>query len=55
MINDFLFFQGTEYALKYLRTQFPNLEILSISGNYCADKKASAINWYVKLYQLISS
>ena len=24
---------------------FPDLEIISLSGNYCTDKKPSAINW----------
>lgn len=29
----------------YLREQFPDIEVLSISGNYCTDKKPSAVNW----------
>ena len=24
---------------------FPDLELLSLSGNYCTDKKPSAVNW----------
>jgi hydroxymethylglutaryl-CoA reductase (NADPH) len=38
-------FQGTERALAYLQDHFPEMEIISISGNYCTDKKAAAINW----------
>ncbi|XP_076350136.1 3-hydroxy-3-methylglutaryl-coenzyme A reductase-like isoform X2 [Tachypleus tridentatus] len=37
--------KGTELALKKLHKIFPDLEILSLSGNYCTDKKPSAVNW----------
>ncbi|CAB3994563.1 3-hydroxy-3-methylglutaryl-coenzyme A reductase, partial [Paramuricea clavata] len=37
--------KGTERALAYLQDHFPEMEIISISGNYCTDKKAAAINW----------
>ncbi|CAD5119125.1 DgyrCDS7767 [Dimorphilus gyrociliatus] len=38
--------KGAEKALNFLRSKhFPDLEILSLSGNVCTDKKASAINW----------
>lgn len=37
--------QGTEQALHALQTMFPNIEIMSLSGNYCTDKKVAAINW----------
>uniref|UniRef100_A0A7M5TUN0 hydroxymethylglutaryl-CoA reductase (NADPH) n=1 Tax=Clytia hemisphaerica TaxID=252671 RepID=A0A7M5TUN0_9CNID len=37
--------KGTEHALKYLKIQFPSMEVVSLSGNYCTDKKPSAINW----------
>lgn len=37
--------KGTEHALKFLKIQFPNMEVVSLSGNYCTDKKPSAINW----------
>ncbi|XP_069021213.1 3-hydroxy-3-methylglutaryl-coenzyme A reductase-like isoform X2 [Embiotoca jacksoni] len=39
--------KGTEQALLRLQQHYPNMEVLSISGNYCTDKKASAINWIV--------
>ena len=38
-------FKGTERALAYLQEYFPEMEIISISGNYCTDKKAAAVNW----------
>lgn len=37
--------KGVEAALKILRENFPDLVILSISGNLCTDKKPSAVNW----------
>ncbi|XP_065672741.1 3-hydroxy-3-methylglutaryl-coenzyme A reductase isoform X2 [Hydra vulgaris] len=37
--------KGAEYALKLLQIEFPEIEVVSVSGNYCTDKKAAAINW----------
>ncbi|XP_037548449.1 3-hydroxy-3-methylglutaryl-coenzyme A reductase [Nematolebias whitei] len=37
--------KGTEQALHRLQLQFPDLEVLSLSGNYCTDKKAATVNW----------
>jgi hydroxymethylglutaryl-CoA reductase (NADPH) len=37
--------KGTHKAMKYMERFFPALEVISISGNYCTDKKPSAINW----------
>ena len=34
-----------EKALDFIKKQFPLLEIISLSGNFCTDKKPSAINW----------
>lgn len=34
-----------EKALEYLHEQFSDMDILSLSGNYCTDKKPSAVNW----------
>lgn len=36
--------QASDYLLEWILTQFPNLQYCSISGNYCTDKKASAVN-----------
>lgn len=40
-----VFFQGTEKALHRLQQQYPDVDVLSVSGNYCTDKKSAAINW----------
>ncbi|KAM4532449.1 3-hydroxy-3-methylglutaryl-coenzyme A reductase-like isoform 2-T3 [Fundulus diaphanus] len=37
--------KGTEQALHRLKQHFPDMEVLSVSGNYCTDKKSAAINW----------
>ena len=38
--------KGTDAALRCLEDVFPEMDIISLSGNYCTDKKPSAINWY---------
>ncbi|CAG9864194.1 unnamed protein product [Phyllotreta striolata] len=37
--------KGTENALKTMKESFPDMEVLSLSGNVCTDKKPAAINW----------
>jgi hydroxymethylglutaryl-CoA reductase (NADPH) len=37
--------KGTEAAISTALQSFPTGELLSLSGNYCVDKKASALNW----------
>ncbi|KAM6953987.1 3-hydroxy-3-methylglutaryl-coenzyme A reductase-like [Aplochiton taeniatus] len=37
--------KGTEQALARIQEQFPDLQVLAVSGNYCTDKKPAAINW----------
>lgn len=37
--------QGTEQALHRLQEQYPDMQVLAVSGNYCTDKKSAAINW----------
>lgn len=37
--------KGTEQALSRLHEEFPNMQLLAVSGNYCTDKKPAAINW----------
>ena len=37
--------KGTEAALKTLKLKFPDMQLISISSNFCTDKKPSAINW----------
>ena len=43
-------FQGAEKALNFIvENHFPDMEILSLSGNFCTDKKPCAINWCVSV------
>ncbi|QQP41275.1 3-hydroxy-3-methylglutaryl coenzyme A reductase [Caligus rogercresseyi] len=37
--------KATEFALNKLHLIFPDMQILSISGNICTDKKPAAVNW----------
>jgi hydroxymethylglutaryl-CoA reductase (NADPH) len=37
--------KGTEKALLFIQKTFPEMEILSLSGNFCTDKKPAAVNW----------
>ncbi|KAF9117124.1 3-hydroxy-3-methylglutaryl-coenzyme A (HMG-CoA) reductase isozyme [Mortierella sp. AM989] len=37
--------KGCERALEILGEKFPSMSIVSLSGNYCTDKKPAAINW----------
>jgi hydroxymethylglutaryl-CoA reductase (NADPH) len=39
--------KGVEHALKVMMDEsgFEDMNIVSVSGNYCTDKKAAAINW----------
>ena len=37
--------KGVDAALNLLQTKFPTMKVLALSGNYCTDKKPSAINW----------
>ena len=40
-----VFYQGTEAAMVVIQQHFPDLELVSLSGNFCTDKKPAAINW----------
>jgi hydroxymethylglutaryl-CoA reductase (NADPH) len=39
--------KGVEHALKVMMDEsgFEDMNVVSVSGNYCTDKKAAAINW----------
>merc|ERR1719486_235186 len=37
--------KATEFAIKRLLDVFPDMEIVSLSGNFCTDKKPAAVNW----------
>lgn len=37
--------KGSERGILRIKEHFPEMEVLSLSGNYCTDKKPSAVNW----------
>ena len=37
--------KGVQRVMDLIETQFPSIEVLSMSGNTCTDKKTSAMNW----------
>lgn len=37
--------KGTEKSLQAVQSYFTDMEILSLSGNFCTDKKPAAVNW----------
>ena len=37
--------KGVQNVLDHLQDIFPDMDVISISGNFCADKKATAVNW----------
>ncbi|KNC50041.1 3-hydroxy-3-methylglutaryl-coenzyme A reductase 1 [Thecamonas trahens ATCC 50062] len=37
--------KGTKKALELLQAEFPDMIVVSVSGNYCTDKKPAALNW----------
>eukprot|EP00102_Acyrthosiphon_pisum_P022350 XP_016659560.1 PREDICTED: 3-hydroxy-3-methylglutaryl-coenzyme A reductase-like [Acyrthosiphon pisum] len=37
--------KGTEKSLQVIEGYFPDMEVLSLSGNFCSDKKPAAVNW----------
>ncbi|KAK9686192.1 protein of unknown function (DUF4806) [Popillia japonica] len=37
--------KATETSLKYMQERFLDMELLSLSGNFCTDKKPAYINW----------
>ncbi|KAK1439264.1 hypothetical protein QVD17_05080 [Tagetes erecta] len=37
--------KGVQNVLDFLQHDFPDMDVMGISGNYCSDKKPAAINW----------
>ncbi|KAL1370678.1 hypothetical protein HN51_000910 [Arachis hypogaea] len=37
--------KGVQNVLDFLQSDFPDMEVIGISGNFCSDKKAAAVNW----------
>lgn len=37
--------KGVQNVLDFLQNDFPDMDVISISGNFCSDKKPAAVNW----------
>ncbi|KAF6174181.1 hypothetical protein GIB67_033713 [Kingdonia uniflora] len=37
--------KGVQNVLDFLPNDFPDMDVIGISGNFCSDKKPSAVNW----------
>eukprot|EP00253_Pinus_taeda_P010555 PITA_10555 len=37
--------KGVQNVLDFLQKEFPDMDVISVSGNFCADKKPTAVNW----------
>ncbi|KAL4352006.1 hypothetical protein GQ457_06G003720 [Hibiscus cannabinus] len=37
--------KGVQNVLDFLHTDFPDMDVIGISGNFCSDKKPAAVNW----------
>ncbi|KAK9269904.1 hypothetical protein L1049_025477 [Liquidambar formosana] len=37
--------KGVQNVLAFLQNDFPDMDIIGISGNFCSDKKPAAVNW----------
>jgi len=37
--------KGVQNVLDFLQNEFPDMDVISVSGNFCADKKPTAVNW----------
>ncbi|XP_031269219.1 3-hydroxy-3-methylglutaryl-coenzyme A reductase 1-like isoform X1 [Pistacia vera] len=37
--------KGVQNVLDFLHNDFPDMDVIGISGNFCSDKKPAAVNW----------
>ncbi|XP_074379973.1 3-hydroxy-3-methylglutaryl coenzyme A reductase 1-like [Apium graveolens] len=37
--------KGVQNVLEFLQRDFPDMDVIGISGNFCSDKKPAAVNW----------
>ncbi|KAE8698512.1 3-hydroxy-3-methylglutaryl-coenzyme A reductase 1 [Hibiscus syriacus] len=37
--------KGVQNVLDFLQTDFPDMDVIGISGNFCSDKKPAGVNW----------
>nr|Q00583.1 RecName: Full=3-hydroxy-3-methylglutaryl-coenzyme A reductase 3; Short=HMG-CoA reductase 3 [Hevea brasiliensis]AAA33360.1 3-hydroxy-3-methylglutaryl-coenzyme A reductase [Hevea brasiliensis] len=37
--------KAVQNVIDYLQNDFPDMDVIGLTGNFCADKKAAAVNW----------
>lgn len=37
--------KGVQNVLDFLQNDYPDMDVIGISGNFCSDKKPAAVNW----------
>ncbi|XP_030461422.1 3-hydroxy-3-methylglutaryl-coenzyme A reductase 1-like [Syzygium oleosum] len=37
--------KGVQNVMDFLQNDFPDMDVMGISGNFCSDKKPAAVNW----------
>ncbi|KAL8168309.1 hypothetical protein V2J09_009808 [Rumex salicifolius] len=37
--------KGVQNVLDFLQNDFPDMDVIGVSGNFCSDKKPAAVNW----------
>ncbi|XP_012851570.1 PREDICTED: 3-hydroxy-3-methylglutaryl-coenzyme A reductase 3-like, partial [Erythranthe guttata] len=37
--------KGVQNVIDFLNNEFPDMDVIEISNNYCSDKKSAAVNW----------
>ncbi|OMO72092.1 Hydroxymethylglutaryl-CoA reductase, class I/II [Corchorus capsularis] len=37
--------KGVQNVMDFLQADFPDMDVIGISGNFCSDKKPAAVNW----------
>ncbi|XP_026384286.1 3-hydroxy-3-methylglutaryl-coenzyme A reductase 2-like [Papaver somniferum] len=37
--------KGVQNVLDFLQADFPDMDVIGISGNFCSDKKPAVVNW----------
>lgn len=37
--------KGVQNVMDFLQGEFPDMDVIGISGNFCSDKKSAAVNW----------
>ncbi|KAM1387614.1 hypothetical protein ACFX2F_033929 [Malus domestica] len=41
--------KGVQYVIEFLQNEFPDMEVVGISGNFCSNKKTAANSFFPQL------